>query len=109
MGQSTLDVDLPATWNFIEHVFGQIADMTTTSDYIHVGGDESHSTLHDDYVNFITKTVKIVHDLGKKPIGWNEASIRGLFFYFFFFPLILLDFPTFLSDSISFRKVDRYG
>ncbi len=77
VGQSTLDVDLPATWNFIEHVFGQIAEMSS-SDYLHVGGDESHSTQHDDYVKFITRTVEIVHDLGKKPIGWNEAAIADL-------------------------------
>ncbi|MEO8219911.1 MAG: family 20 glycosylhydrolase, partial [Specibacter sp.] len=78
VGTSTLDVNAPQTWTFLEHVFGQIADMTTTSDYIHIGGDESHVTGHDNYVEFITKTVKIIHDLGKKPVGWNEAAIGGL-------------------------------
>lgn len=78
VGGSTLDVASPVTWTFLEHVFGQIADMTTTSDYVHIGGDESHVTGHDNYVEFITKTIKIIHDLGKKPIGWNESAIGGL-------------------------------
>ncbi|MDJ0314533.1 family 20 glycosylhydrolase [Arthrobacter sp. H35-D1] len=78
VGVSTLDVAAPQTWTFLEHVFGQIADMTTTSDYIHIGGDESHVTGHDNYVEFITKAVQLIHDLGKKPIGWNEVAIGGL-------------------------------
>ncbi len=77
VGTSTLDVKAPQTWTFLEHVFGQIADMTP-SEYIHIGGDESHVTGHDNYVEFITKTVKVIHDLGKKPIGWNEVAIGGL-------------------------------
>ncbi|WP_160318925.1 family 20 glycosylhydrolase [Arthrobacter sp. ERGS1:01] len=77
VGYSTLDVAEPATWNFLTHVYTQIAAMTPGK-YIHVGGDESHATPHDDYVNFITKTVKIIHDLGKQPIGWNEAAVGGL-------------------------------
>lgn len=77
VGGSTLDVASPITWTFLEHVFGQIAGMTT-SDYVHIGGDESHVTGHDNYVEFVTKTVQIIHDLGKKPIGWNESAIGGL-------------------------------
>ncbi|MFB9164549.1 family 20 glycosylhydrolase [Arthrobacter psychrochitiniphilus] len=77
VGTSTLDVAAPQTWTFLEHVFGQIAEMTT-SEYIHIGGDESHVTGHDNYVEFITKAVKLIHDLDKKPIGWNEVAIGGL-------------------------------
>lgn len=77
VGYSTLDVAAPATWTFLQHVYSQLAAMTP-GDYIHIGGDESHVTPHDDYVAFITRAVKIIHDLGKKPIGWNEAAVGGL-------------------------------
>ncbi len=74
---STLDADSEQTWVFLEHVLTQLAALTP-GEYIHVGGDESHVTPHDDYVTFITKSVQLVHDLDKKMMGWNEASIGGV-------------------------------
>lgn len=77
VGHSSLDVDSPQTWMFINHVFKQIADMSP-GEYMHMGGDETHVTSNADFTKFITKTVEIVHSLGKKPIGWNEVAVAGL-------------------------------
>lgn len=77
VGYSTMDANSEATWVFLEHVLTQLAALTP-GDYIHVGGDESHVTPHDDYVKFITRSVELVHSLGKKMMGWNEASVGGV-------------------------------
>ncbi|UJP09620.1 family 20 glycosylhydrolase [Microbacterium sp. KUDC0406] len=77
VGYSTMDANSDATWTFLEHVLTQLAALTP-GEYIHVGGDESHVTPHDDYVAFITKSVQLVHGLGKKMMGWNEASVGGV-------------------------------
>lgn len=77
VGKSSMDVDLPLTWTFLEHVFGQIADMTP-GEYIHIGGDETHVTSAANFNRFITRTVPMIHALGKKPIGWNEVAVTGL-------------------------------
>ncbi|WP_461109274.1 family 20 glycosylhydrolase [Tessaracoccus terricola] len=73
VGESTLDVDNPQTWVSLRHIFGQIAAMTP-GEYIHIGGDESHVTPHDDYVLFVQNTIDIIRDLDKKAIGWSEIS-----------------------------------
>ncbi len=77
VGESTLDVDNPQTWVSLEHIFGQIAEMTP-GPYFHMGGDESHVTPHDDYVEFVTRTIAIIRDLGKSAVGWNEYAEAGL-------------------------------
>lgn len=77
VGYSTLDANSEQTWVFFEHVLTQLAALTP-GEYIHIGGDESHVTPHDDYVTFITRSVQLVHDLDKKMMGWNEASIGGV-------------------------------
>ncbi|UNK69930.1 family 20 glycosylhydrolase [Microbacterium sp. H1-D42] len=77
VGYSTMDANSEATWVFLEHVLTQLAAITP-GEYIHVGGDESHVTPHDDYVKFITRSVELVHSLDKKMMGWNEASIGGV-------------------------------
>lgn len=71
VGESTLDVDNPQTWVALRHIFGQVAAMTP-GEYIHIGGDESHVTPHDDYVKFVQQTISIIRDLGKSAIGWSE-------------------------------------
>ncbi|MDR2999430.1 MAG: family 20 glycosylhydrolase [Microbacterium sp.] len=77
VGYSTMDANSDATWVFLEHVLKQLVALTP-GEYVHVGGDESHVTPHDDYVTFITKSVQLVHSLGKKMMGWNEASVGGV-------------------------------
>ena len=47
---------------------------THNSDYIHIGGDESHATASEDFIKFINRTQKIVEKHGKKVVGWDEIA-----------------------------------
>ena len=73
VGFSSLCVDKDITYKFIDDVFGELAEITT-GDYIHIGGDESHSTKKEDYKVFIKKAINIVKSKGKKVIGWDEIA-----------------------------------
>ncbi|SHJ83518.1 hexosaminidase [Tessaracoccus bendigoensis DSM 12906] len=77
VGESTLDTHNPQTWVSMKHIWGQIVDMTP-GQYVHIGGDESHSTPHDQFVDFVQKSVALIRDMGKTPIGWNEYAEAGL-------------------------------
>lgn len=77
VGASTLDVANPQTWMSLRHILGQLAALTEGA-WLHVGGDESHVTPRQEYVEFVTRMVELVHDLGKRPIGWNEYAVGGL-------------------------------
>src|SRR5699024_2313885 len=81
VGYSYLDPDNPLSFTFIEHVLGQIADLTP-GEYLHIGGDEPHDMTSRDGIEifneFVKQTVDIVHDLGKKPIGWTEIAAGTL-------------------------------
>ena len=46
--------------------------------YIHIGGDEAHSTDEAAYKVFIERVQKIVQGLGKQCIGWEEISRADL-------------------------------
>ncbi|MEU6135801.1 family 20 glycosylhydrolase [Nocardioides sp. NPDC047086] len=77
VGYSYLDPYAEVSYTFVQHVFAQLAEMTP-GDYLHIGGDESHAMTarygHQGYVDFEKRAVDIVHDLGKKTLGWNEYS-----------------------------------
>ncbi|MGH3321505.1 MAG: beta-N-acetylhexosaminidase [Streptosporangiaceae bacterium] len=75
VGFSSLCVDKPITYEFYDDVMRELAAMTP-GPYIHMGGDEAHSTTHDDYVKFVQRAERIIHDHGKKVIGW-QAIARG--------------------------------
>ncbi|OMG58898.1 hypothetical protein BJN44_02210 [Tessaracoccus sp. ZS01] len=77
VGESTLDVNNPQTWTALEHIFGQLAEMTP-GPYIHVGGDETHATPHADYQAFVRQVITIIRGLNKSAIGWNEFADAGL-------------------------------
>lgn len=77
VGFSTLDTDLDLTYEFIEDVVREIAEITP-GPYFHIGGDESHVTAKDDYVYFIERVQKIVEDHGKTSIGWDEVATSNL-------------------------------
>lgn len=77
VGESTLDTHNPQTWVSMRHIWSQVVAMTP-GQYVHIGGDESHSTPHDQFVDFVQKSVALIRDLGKTPIGWNEYAEAGL-------------------------------
>jgi len=77
VGFSTLCTNKEITYSFIENVLNEIADLTT-GPYIHIGGDESHSTKREDYIPFINKVQDIVAAQGKQVIGWDDIAISSL-------------------------------
>jgi hexosaminidase len=77
VGFSTFCTKLDITYKFIDDVVGELAAITP-GPYIHIGGDESHSTKREDYIPFINKVQDIVLAHGKKVIGWDDIAIATL-------------------------------
>jgi len=77
VGFSTLCTNKEITYKFIDDVVGELAALTP-GPYIHIGGDESHSTKREDYIPFINKVQDIVIAHGKQVIGWDEIAIATL-------------------------------
>jgi hexosaminidase len=73
VGFSTLCTDKEITYQFVDDVIRELADLTP-GPYIHIGGDESHVTPLEDYIPFIDRVQKIVTKYGKKVIGWDEIA-----------------------------------
>lgn len=77
VGFSTLCTNLDVTYKFINDVIGELAALTP-GPYIHIGGDESHSTKREDYIPFMNKVQDIVLAHGKKVLGWDDIAISSL-------------------------------
>ena len=77
VGFSTLCVNKDITYKFLDDVIGELAALTP-GPYIHIGGDESHSTSDADYQAFIPKVQAIVAKHGKIAIGWHDISKADL-------------------------------
>ena len=73
VGFSTLCTDKEITYQFIDDVVRELAALTP-GPYIHIGGDESHSTPLEDYIPFVNRVQEIVLKHGKKVIGWDEIA-----------------------------------
>src|SRR5271157_3812852 len=70
---SSLAISEPITDRFLEDVIREVAALTP-GPYLHIGGDEAHSTAEADYQRFIEKLQKLVLANGKKPVGWEEIA-----------------------------------
>ncbi|RRD45744.1 family 20 glycosylhydrolase, partial [Tessaracoccus sp. OH4464_COT-324] len=77
VGRSALDVTNEQTWVSLRHIFTQLRDLTP-GPYIHIGGDETHSMNHQHFKQFVARATRMVHDLGKKTMGWNEYAEADL-------------------------------
>lgn len=77
VGFSSLCVDKEITFRFIDEVIKEIAALTP-GPYIHIGGDESHSTQKKDYKVFINRAQAIVTQHGKVTLGWDEIQSTTL-------------------------------
>lgn len=73
VGFSSLCVDKDITYKFLDDVIGELSELTL-GEYIHIGGDESHSTKKSDYIPFIKRAIDIVKSHDKKVIGWDEIA-----------------------------------
>ncbi len=77
VGFSTLCVDKEITYQFVDDVMRELAAITP-GPYIHVGGDESHSTEKEDYLTFINRAKEIVESHSKTMVGWDETAQADL-------------------------------
>ena len=77
VGFSTLCTTKDITYKFIDDVVRELAAITP-GPYIHIGGDESHSTKREDYIPFINKVQDIVLAHGKQILGWDDIAISTL-------------------------------
>lgn len=73
VGFSSLSMDKEETFSFIEDVIKEISAISPAP-YIHIGGDEAHSTKEADYIKFIEHVQKIINSHGKRMIGWEEIA-----------------------------------
>jgi hexosaminidase len=73
VGFSSWCIAKSVTYELLDDVLGQLARLTP-GPYLHVGGDEAHSTTPADYATFIERVGPIVSEYGKKMAGWNEIG-----------------------------------
>ncbi|MEU5363049.1 beta-N-acetylhexosaminidase [Streptomyces sp. NPDC005925] len=73
VGFSSLCVGKDVTYDFVDDVVREIAALTPGK-YLHIGGDEAHSTSHDDYVAFMDRVQPVVAKYGKTVIGWHQLT-----------------------------------
>nr|WP_315986885.1 beta-N-acetylhexosaminidase [Streptomyces sp. me109] len=73
VGFSSLCVGKAVTYDFVDDVIRELAALTP-GPYLHIGGDEAHSTSHADYVTFMNKVQPLVAKYGKKVIGWHQLT-----------------------------------
>jgi hexosaminidase len=62
-----------ATDRFLADVTRELAEMTP-GPWLHLGGDESLSTSHDDYLDLVRRMTTAAAATGKDVIGWHELG-----------------------------------
>ena len=77
VGFSSLDVHAELTYRFLDDVFGELAALAP-GEFLHVGGDEAHSTSRADYRAFVERVRPLVAARGKRLAGWEEIASAPL-------------------------------
>ncbi|MEU1280638.1 beta-N-acetylhexosaminidase [Streptomyces sp. NPDC005805] len=73
VGFSSLCVGKETTYDFVDDVIREIAALTPGR-YLHIGGDEAHSTSDEDFVAFMARAQKTVAKYGKTVMGWHQLA-----------------------------------
>lgn len=73
VGFSTLCLEREVVYRFMDDVIGEVAALTP-GPYLHIGGDEAHSTKLEVYRPFIARVLEIVAAHGKTAVGWEEIG-----------------------------------
>lgn len=73
VGFSSLCVGKEITYDFVDDVIRELAALTPGA-YLHIGGDEAHSTSHEDYVTFMDRVQPVVARYGKTVVGWHQLT-----------------------------------
>jgi hexosaminidase len=77
VGFSSLCVDKPVTYRFLDDVIEQLAALTP-GPYLHVGGDEVQTLSQARYTAFVERVQQIVRAHGKRMLGWQEITAARL-------------------------------
>lgn len=72
VGFSTLTTRAPATGRFLTEVLTRATALGEGT--VHIGGDESLSTSHEDYREIVGSAVDTVHRAGGRVVAWQEAA-----------------------------------
>lgn len=73
VGFSSLCVPKEVTYAFLDDVVRELSALTPGR-YLHIGGDEAHSTPHTDYVAFMDRAQAVVAKYGKTVMGWHQLT-----------------------------------
>ena len=73
VGFSQLAIHEPATYEFLDAVFSELAPLTGAP-YLHVGGDEAHQTSREDYAAFMARMLPLAVRHGRTVVAWQEAA-----------------------------------
>ncbi|WP_327336973.1 beta-N-acetylhexosaminidase [Streptomyces sp. NBC_01324] len=73
VGFSSLCAGKDVTYDFIDDVLGEVAALTPGR-YLHIGGDEAHSTSHEDYAKIMNRAQATVGKYGKTVMGWHQIT-----------------------------------
>ncbi|UNS97157.1 beta-N-acetylhexosaminidase [Streptomyces tubbatahanensis] len=73
VGFSSLCVPLERTYDFVDDVIRELAALTP-GPYLHIGGDEAHSTSEEDFAAFMKRVQPIVAKYGKTAVGWHQIT-----------------------------------
>ncbi|BDZ55646.1 family 20 glycosylhydrolase [Agromyces marinus] len=65
-----------ATNRFLADVLTQVAALTP-GPWLHVGGDESHATSEEDYLDLVGRITATAAATGKTVMGWHELGASG--------------------------------
>ncbi|MEU6892289.1 beta-N-acetylhexosaminidase [Streptomyces sp. NPDC046557] len=73
VGFSSLCVGKARTYEFIDDVLGEVAELTPGR-YLHIGGDEAHATPAADYAAFMDRAQAVVGKYGKTVVAWHQLA-----------------------------------
>lgn len=73
VGFSSLCVGAERTYEFIDEVLGELAELTPGR-YLHIGGDEALSTPAADYAAFMDRAQQVVGRHGKTVVAWHQLA-----------------------------------
>lgn len=73
VGFSSLCTGKEITYDFVDDVVRELAALTPGR-HLHIGGDEAHSTPHEDYVKFMDRVQPVVAKYGKTVVGWHQLT-----------------------------------
>ncbi|MFI2211018.1 beta-N-acetylhexosaminidase [Streptomyces sp. NPDC020141] len=73
VGFSSLTVGKDITYDFVDDVIREIAELTP-GEYLHIGGDEADATSQEDYAVFMEKAQAVVAKYGKTVVAWHQLA-----------------------------------